>query len=232
MSFTIEHRPAFAWLRVKLTSGQSVRAEAGAMVMRSPHVEMTTRLNAGLHPGIFRLLWAFFVALLRKLFGGETMFVNDFQTHGEQGEVVLAPSLAGDIVHQRLVAGQRLFVQAGSYLASTGNIDTKLRFGGLRTLFGGEGLVLLDCVGEGDLFINSYGGITPIEVKGSLTVDTGHIVAFDGSLDFKLGVVGGMKSLFLSGEGLVCRFFGQGTVYIQSRNVGSLASWISPMLPG
>lgn len=201
------------------------------MVMRSPSVQMETHLNAGYRPGIFRVVWAFFVALLRKLLGGETMFLNDFSTNADQGEVVLAPSLAGDIICKRLGNGQKLFVQAGSYLASSGSIDTKLRFGGLRTLFGGEGLVLLECSGEGDLFVNSYGGITPIDVKGALAVDTGHIVAFDGTLDFKLGSVGGFKSLFLSGEGLVCRFLGQGTVYIQSRNVSSLASWISPMLP-
>jgi len=232
MQHKIEHGPAFAWLRVQLAHGDSIRAEAGAMVMRTPDVQMETHLNAGYRPGIFRVIWAFFVALLRKLLGGETMFLNDFSTTGASGEVVLAPSLAGSIVHKRLQSGQRLFVQAGGYLASTGSLDTKVRFGGLRTLLGGEGLVLLECSGEGDLFVNAYGGITPIEVRGSLTVDTGHIVAFDGTLDFKVGSVGGMKSLFLSGEGLVCRFFGQGTVYIQSRNVASLASWISPLLPG
>lgn len=232
MQYKIQHGPAFAWLRVELSRGDSVRAEAGAMVLRTPNVEMATHLNAGFKPGIFRIIWSFFVALLRKLFGGETMFLNDFTTQSEAGEVVLAPSLAGDIVQKRLASGQKLFVQTGSYLASTGSVDTKLRFGGLRTLFGGEGLVLLECTGEGDLFVNSYGGVTPIEVQGGLTVDTGHIVAFDGTLDFKIGSVGGFKSLFLSGEGLVCRFFGQGTVYVQSRNVSSLVGWISPMLPG
>lgn len=232
MQHKIEHGPAFSWLRVTLERGESIRAEAGAMVMRSTQVEMETHLNAGYKPGIFQLMWAFLVALLRKLFGGETMFLNDFSTQAAQAEVVLAPALAGDILHKRMNAGQKLFVQAGGYLASSGSLNAQLRFGGLRTLFGGEGLVLLECTGEGDLFVNSYGGITPVEVRGSLTVDTGHIVAFDGTLDFKVGSVGGLKSLFLSGEGLVCRFFGQGTVYVQSRNLESLASWISPMLPG
>src|SRR5690606_24822866 len=98
--------------------------------------------------------------------GGETMFVNDF--HGPQGgEVVLAPALSGHIMHKVLGGGSKLFVQTGSYLASTGDIDTKIRWGGLRAMFGGEGLILLECSGNGELFVNSYGGIVPVPVNGS-----------------------------------------------------------------
>src|SRR5690606_16999243 len=120
------------------------QAEAGAMVRRTPELEMTTHLNAGYQPGVFRLIWNLLVAFMRKFLGGETFFVNRFQSAGG-GEVVLAPSLSGHIVHKELAGTQKLFVQTGSYLASTGTIDTKVRFGGLRTMFGGEGLVLLEC---------------------------------------------------------------------------------------
>lgn len=230
MQHFIEHGPSFAWLRVQLAPSESIQAEAGAMVRRSPELEMTTHINAGHQPGLFRLIWNLLVALMRKLLGGETFFVNRFQ--GPQGgEVVLAPSLSGNIVHKRLENGQRLFVQAGSYLASTGTIDTKLRFGGLRTLFGGEGLVLLECSGSGDLWVNSYGGVIEVPVDGSLVVDTGHIVAFDGTLDFRVRSVGGLKSFLFSGEGLVCEFRGRGTVYVQSRNLGTLVGWLTPLLP-
>jgi uncharacterized protein (TIGR00266 family) len=228
MQYRIEHGPAFAWLRVALGPGDSIQAEAGAMVTRTPAVQMSTRLNAGRRAGVFRVIWAFLVAVLRKFLGGETMFVNDF--HGT-GEVVLAPSLAGHIVQRPLASNQRLFVQAGSYLASTGDIDTRLRFGGIRTLFGGEGLVLLECSGSGELFVNSYGGVTEIPVNGRFIVDTGHIVAFDGTLDFKVRGIGGVKSFLFSGEGLVCEFSGRGSVFVQSRNVQALVSWVTPLLP-
>lgn len=230
MQYEIQHGPSFAWLKVMLAPGDSVQSEAGAMVRRTPQLEMTTHLNAGHRPGVFRVIWSFFVALLRRFLGGETMFVNRFQGPSG-GEVVLAPSLSGHIIHRPLNAGQRIFVQTGSYLASTGSVDTKVRFGGLRSLFGGEGLVLLECSGEGDLFVNSYGGVVPVQVDGSFVVDTGHIVAFDGTLDFKVRSVGGLKSLLFSGEGLVCEFRGRGTIYIQSRNLNSLVGWISPLLP-
>jgi uncharacterized protein (TIGR00266 family) len=232
MQHQIEHGPAFAWLRVNLGPGEKLQAEAGAMVRQSPALQMDTRLNAGRKPGFFAKLKALFVAIARKVLGGETAFVNEF--HGPQGgEVVLAPSLSGQIMHVRLDGQQSLFVQAGSYLASTGDIDTKLKFGGLRSMLGGEGLILLNCSGQGDLFINSYGGVTPVAVNGAYIVDTGHIVAFTQGLTFNVrSVGGGAKGFLFSGEGLVCEFKGQGTIYVQSRNLGALVGWIGRFLRG
>jgi len=205
-------------------------AEAGAMVRQSTTLEVDTRLNAGRKSGVWGWIVALVVALLRKAFGGETMFVNEFWGP-EGGEVVLAPKLSGHIQRKTLDGTRTLFVQAGGYLASTPGIDTRLRFGGLRTLFGGEGLVLLQCTGAGDVFVNSYGGITEVPVSGRFVVDTGHIVAFDGALDFRVRGIGGAKSFFFSGEGLVCEFEGRGSVFLQSRNLAALRSWVSPLLP-
>jgi uncharacterized protein (TIGR00266 family) len=230
MQHKIEHGPSFAWLKVALEPGDELQAEAGAMVRQDTFIQMTTHLNAGKKSGLFGKLWAILIALVRKFAGGETMFVNRFSS-AQKGELVLAPSLSGHIIHHELSAGKRLFVQTGSYLASTGEVDTKVRFGGLRSLFGGEGLVLLECTGNGHLWVNSYGGVIPIQVNGAFTVDTGHIVAFDGSLDFKVKSIGGFKSFLFSGEGLVCQFSGQGTLYVQSRNLNALVSWLSPLLP-
>jgi uncharacterized protein (TIGR00266 family) len=230
MEHHIEHGPSFAWLRVVLHPGDELQGEAGAMVRLDPAVVMSTHLNAPKQAGIFQKIWAIFVALMRKFLGGETMFVNRFTSPG-RAELVLAPSLSGHIIHHPLRQGRKVFVQTGSYLASTGPVDTKVRLGGVRTLFGGEGLVLLECSGEGDLWLNSYGGVIPIEINGSFTVDTGHIVAFEGELDFKVKSIGGFKSFLFSGEGLVCEFHGRGTVYIQSRNIKALVSWLSPLLP-
>jgi len=230
MEHTIEHGPAFAWLRVKLGPNESLEAEAGAMVTQDPNLKMTTRLNAGRSAGFFRKILSFFVAMFRKVLGGETAFVNEFSSP-QGGEVIIAPSLSGHIIHHKLTGGKKLFVQAGSYLASTGTIDTKLRWGGLRTLFGGEGAFILECSGEGDLFINAYGGIVEVPIDGAFIVDTGHMVAFEGNLDFKLkGAGSGLKSLLMSGEGLVMEFQGKGTLYMQSRNLGALVGWLTPML--
>ena len=231
MEHTIEHGPSFAWLKVVLAAGDEVQAEAGAMVSRDPQVEMSTHLNAGRRAGAFRMLVAFLVALMRKLFGGETMFVNRFRAAGS-GEVILAPALSGHIVHKRLGANDKLFVQTGSYLASTGEVDAKVRFTGLRSLLGGEGLVLLECSGQGDLWVNSYGGVLPLTVNGTFTVDTGHIVAFTGGISYTVSKASaGWIGSFLSGEGLVLSVKGRGKLYVQSRNPNEFGKSVGKKLP-
>ena len=97
----------------------------------------------------------------------------------------------------------------------------------------GEVLTGLDIAsGTGDLFFNSFGGIIEKQINGEFIVDTGHVVAFDPSLDYKITGMGSFKSTMLSGEGLVMRFTGNGKLYLQTRNVSSIASWRTPRLLG
>ncbi len=231
LKHTIEHQPTFALLRVTLEPGDVITAEAGAMVTRDGSVALATRMNSDRKAGFFGKLWMFFICLVRKVVGGETFFVNDF-TASQTGQVTLAPTLSGNIVHRRL-EGQSILMQSGAYLASSGDVRMKLRWGGLRTLFAREGLFLLELSGTGDLWFSSYGGVVPIPVDGRYIVDTGHMVAFDAALDFQIKTPGGGAMGFVaSGEGLVCEFSGKGTVWVQSRNLSALTSWLTPYLRG
>ena len=78
--------------------------------------------------------------------------------------------------------------------------------------------------------MSGLGKVVEIPIDGSYTVDTGHVVCFDGALDFKLKKAGGFKSLVFSGEGLVLEFRGRGRLWIQSRNVQQMVGWITPLL--
>lgn len=230
LSYAISHGPAFAMLAVTLQPGQSLTAEAGSMVARHRQVQMDVRLNANEHAGFLANLWAMCIALLRKLIVGETFFVNRFSCPSG-GTVWIAPSLSGQITYRRM-AGETLVLTSGAYLAHSGDLNLKLRFGGMRALLSKEGLFFLEVSGTGDLFFNSYGGIHAIEVEGSYIVDNGHLVGWDGDLDFTIrSAGGGVMGLVASGEGLVCELRGRGRVYLQSRNLSSLVDWLTPMLP-
>ncbi len=119
---------------------------------------------------------------------------------------------------------------AGCFLACTPGVNIKAKFGGLKAFFSGEGAFLLEVSGSGDLFFNSFGGIVKKEINGEFIVDTGHVVAFDSSLNYSITGMGNFKSTMLSGEGLVMKFEGAGTLYLQTRNVSSVASWLTPRL--
>ncbi|OGR15127.1 MAG: TIGR00266 family protein, partial [Deltaproteobacteria bacterium RIFOXYB12_FULL_58_9] len=156
---------------------------------------------------------------IKRMFSGESFFLNSFTATAQGQEVIVAPSLIGDIVHHQLTGGT-LVVQGSSWLASGVDIDIDTTFQGLVAgMFSGEGLFWVKCSGTGDLLLNSFGAIYTIDVKDGYTVDSGHIVAFEDTLEMKVGKAS--KSLvgsILGGEGLVCKFTGQGKLYCQTHN--------------
>lgn len=226
MQHKIRYRPSFSLLGVKLAAGEQVLVESGSMVSMSHDMNIDTKLSAT--GGILK---AVIIAVARKILGGESMFINIFTAGEKGGEILIAPAVSGDIIHFPMKNG-KLLIQGSSFLAADPKITVGLKFGGIRSLIGGEGLVLLKAEGTGDLFINSYGGIKEVDVDGGFVVDTGHMVAFEETLTFKVKKVGGWKSTLLSGEGLVMEFSGKGKLYLQTRNMAALASWMTPMLHG
>jgi uncharacterized protein (TIGR00266 family) len=221
MKTEISYSPAFAMATVHLDQGESVKAEAGAMMAMSPSVEIVTSTKGGVMKG-----------LRRSVLGGESFFMNTFTATGPDAHVVVAPALPGDIVTWPLT-GNTVFLQSGSYLASPDAIDVDSKWGGAKTFFSKEGLFMLKCVGTGDLVVSSYGAIHAIDlVEGqTYTVDTGHMVGWEEGVGYEVHKAGNWKSSILGGEGLVVKVTGPGRVYIQTRSQDSFLDWLIPKLP-
>ncbi|MBN2803976.1 MAG: TIGR00266 family protein [Deltaproteobacteria bacterium] len=231
MEQKIEFGPAYAMSTISLEPGESITVEAGSMVGMSDGLQIKTSIG-GNKTGFFGKVLNFLSAFIRKLLGGESFFLNTYTPpEGQPGQILVAPALSGDIIHYNLDGNRSLIIQATSYLASSGDVEIKTKFGGIKSLFSGEGAFWLNAKGTGDIWVNCYGAIHEIDVEGKYTVDTGHIVAFDDTLDYKIKGAGGLKSTLLSGEGLVCEFNGNGKLFIQSRNLDSMVGWITPRLP-
>jgi uncharacterized protein (TIGR00266 family) len=218
MRHEIHNKPDFASLHVWLDRGEQVVTEAGAMMAMSGDLEMETNMKGGL------------LGAAKRALGGESVFMNTYTAKSDAQRLDVAPASPGDILHLPLTGGS-VIVQSGSYLCCTPGIQVDSKWGGAKSFFGGEGLFMLRCSGTGDLWLSSYGAIHPIDVQGTYTVDTSHIVAFDDTLTYGVRKVGGLKSLFFSGEGLVCEFSGRGRLWIQTRNASSLASFLHPFRP-
>lgn len=219
MEYEISNRPSFSLLTVSLDTGESLRAESGAMVSHDTSITLTTNATGG------------FLKSLTRSFGGESFFQNTFRA-SEPGDVQFAAPLPGDMTHYEM-ENETIYVQSGSYIAGDESLDVDTSFGGSRSFLGGEGLFLLRVTGSGPLFMSSYGAIEEIDIsdRDEFVVDTGHIVAFEDDVDFDVRRVGGLKSTLASGEGLVCNFTGDGRVWIQSRSQGAFLSWLLPKLP-
>jgi uncharacterized protein (TIGR00266 family) len=113
------------------------------------------------------------------------------------------------------------------------NVDT--RWGGAKSFFGGEGLFVLQVTGSGLLLVSSFGAIHRKRLAPGerYVVDTGHLVAWEGSTQYTLrkAAAGFFRSL-VSGEGIVAEFTGPGEILIQTRNLAALAGMLKPFFPG
>ena len=223
MNVEILHQPDSAIARVTLESGEELVAEAGCMVAMSGYINASTTLRQGKGGGI--------LGGLKRLVAGESLFLSVFRSPKAGGEVFLAPKFMGDILLYQVTA-IGLVVQSTSYLASENNVDIELGFQGLKSIFSGESVFWLNVTGNGGVILSSFGAIYEINVDGEYIVDTGHIVAFEKSLNFEITKAGSSwLGAFLGGEGLVCRFKGQGKIYCQSHNAGAFGSAVGSKLP-
>ncbi|MEK6608632.1 MAG: TIGR00266 family protein [Myxococcota bacterium] len=218
MKHSLLQRPDFGMVRVEFESvGETIVAEAGAMVARDTGIAMKTSMRGGL-----------LAAAQRSLLGGESLFMNTFSSTAPGQTIYFAAAPEGDIVHRRVAKGETLYAQSGSFLCAGPGVILDTKWQGMRGFFSGEGLFLLRVTGEGDLFLASYGGIHEIDVARGYVCDTGHVVAFTDGLDYRVRPVAGLKGLFFSGEGLVCEFSGRGQLLVQTRNPSTLAMFLHP----
>lgn len=223
MNVEILHQPDSAIARVTLESGEELVAEAGCMIAMSGYINASTTLRQGKGGGI--------LGGLKRLVAGESLFLSVFRSPKSGGEVFLAPKFMGDILLYQVTA-IGLVVQSTSYLASENNVDIELGFQGLKSIFSGESVFWLNVTGNGGVILSSFGAVYEIDVDGEYIVDTGHIVAFEKSLNFEITKAGSSwLGAFLGGEGLVCRFKGQGKIYCQSHNAGAFGSVVGSKLP-
>jgi uncharacterized protein (TIGR00266 family) len=222
MRYELLDKPDFGMVRVTFDqAGEAMLAESDAMVARDSAVTMKTAMQGGL-----------LNAAKRKLLGGESLFQNTFTATAPGQTLWLAPGPEGDLEALEMDGSHEVFLQSRAYMASAPTVQLDTKWGGAKGFFSGTGMFLLKCSGHGPLFFNCYGGIHPVDVgPAGYICDTSHVVGFTAGLDYNVTKVGGIKSLFLSGEGLVCNFRGQGRLWISTRNSASLASFIHPYRP-
>lgn len=220
-SFEVLHQPSFALAVIQLQPEQSILAEAGAMVSMSANVELQSQMKGGL------------MGALKRAVGGESAFVSTFTARGGPGEVSFAPGAPGDIAAIEL-SNQMFMVQSSSYLAGDASLTVDTKWGGAKTFFGGEGLFVMQVSGTGLLLLTSFGAIHRKQLRAGerYVVDTGHLVAWESSLQYSLRkAASGFFRTMVSGEGVVAEFTGPGELLIQTRNLAAFAGLLKPFFP-
>jgi uncharacterized protein (TIGR00266 family) len=224
MQFEIQYRPAHSLATVHLEPGESVRAEASAMVSMTRNLVIRTDGPAG-RGGIVK-------SFKRAMLGGESFFTNTFTARDTPGHVSLAPALAGDMLAIELGHGEPLYIQGSSYVAAPDSVELDTRWQGFKGFLSGESLFFLEASGVGSVVVNAFGAIETLDLDGEIIVDTGHLVAFSSGIEYQVTKASrGWITSYLSGEGLVLRMTGRGRVYLQSRNPSEYGRSVGALLP-
>ena len=219
MKYTILHGETFPVVECHLKQGEKIRAESDAMVAMDATIDVSGKMKGGILDG-----------LARKFLTGESFFMQELVASRGDGKVLLAPSLPGGIVDIELDGSYEFAVQKGGFLAATDGVEVGTKIENLaRSLFSGFGLFIVKIGGRGTAFVNAWGAVHVLDIKENeeIIIDNSHLLAWPTSMDFSLEKASGSWfSSFTSGEVLVCRFKGPGTVLIQTRNLNSFTGWI------
>ena len=221
MDIEIRHSPSFAVARATLASGESVRAESGAMMATSAGVEVEAKMEGGIMKG-----------LRRSVLGGESLFVTRFIAPPTGGWVDFAARLPGDLITIPVAGAVNL--SRGSWLCSSDGVEIDTKWGGMKNLAGGEGGFVVRAEGQGEVVAACYGALDLVDLADgeAYVLDSGHMVAFSDGMAFTTRKVSsGLMQTLKSGEGFVFEFTGPGRLWIQSRNPHEFLGWLTNELP-
>jgi uncharacterized protein (TIGR00266 family) len=219
MKSSIKDAPAFARVEFILEPGETLITEPDAMSSMDVGLELKAVFNGG-----------FIKGLLRKFFGGESLFVSEFSNPTQNDlKIYISQPTPGDLREMELNESS-FCLQPGAYLCSTPGIKLNLRWSGFASFIAREGLFKLVMSGSGKFWFGAYGALLEREVNGEIIVDTSHLVAFEPQLKQKIQMAGGWISSLTSGEGLVNRIEGKGKIIIQTRSMDGLSHWVNPRI--
>lgn len=219
MKIELRSQPSYTIAYVSLDHGESVLAERNSLAVASDGIEASFTTGSG---GLVK-------AALRRGLGGEYFFMGRYTATVHGAWVGLAPRYPGDVVDVKL-DNAGILAEQGSLLACCGNVEVDVKYAGMRKIALREGATVLRIHGTGDALLSTYGAVQrfDLEAGNGIVVDTGHFVAMSDTCTMQIGLLGGVVSSAASGEGLVARITGPGSVWIQTREERSIRNWLFP----
>ncbi|KAI0206165.1 DUF124-domain-containing protein [Astrocystis sublimbata] len=210
-SYRISHRDCNTIVTIQLAMGCPLTARPGVLIAMSPTITLKGEYKFS----------------LKKMVAGTDLGQSTFIG---PGELLLAPGMLGDITTIRLGGEESWSVSKDAYVANTQGIHRDYKRQGLgKAMFSGEGLWVHKISGTGLLWITSFGAIIRKDlVEGEkYIVDNGHLVAWNVKYVMERVASGGIIAGFATGEGLVCKFTGPGTVFLQTRNPRAFGAYMA-----
>lgn len=220
------------YVEVQLDRGETVIAEAGAMLYLDPEITFEAKMGDGTTSGLASLFGA-----VQRTLANESIFLTHFtnQGHRRQSVAFAGPHLGEIITVDLSKFGNTLLCQKSAFLAAA--LGTKISIEFTRRVgagfLGGEGFVLTKLEGDGMVMLHAGGSIIKKELRGeTLRVDTGCVVALESGIDYDIRAAGNLKSMMFGGEGMfLATLSGRGTVWLQTMPFARTVATIKSEIP-
>ena len=220
MDYKIVKNP-MGLIEFTMNKGETVTAEAAAMVFIRGNVSTETRMRKG----------GFLKSLKAAAFGGESFFVNEFIAQEDNCKLGLTGNMLGDI--EVINVDEEFIIQSGAFVGSTTGLTLDTKWQGFTKGIFGSNLFMLKTVGEGDMFVNGWGGIVSTKLKPGekMILDNYQLIALSSTAEYRVTKHGSFKTTLFGGEALVIEITGPGTVYLQTKNLMEFVRALIPFLP-
>jgi uncharacterized protein (TIGR00266 family) len=221
MRVEIKHGPSYAIAYCVLDEYETVRVEQDAMAWMSDGLKVSADIGGG---GVVK-------AALRSRVGKEGFIWATYTAKIAQSWVAVAPPAPGDITAIDLRPdGPSIRSETGAILAMNAELNAKVSYGGIGNAILKEGIALVETSGSGTLLLGSYGAIEKLSLDEGqrMTVDSGHLVAWEDTINIRTGTLQGAAKSVLTGEGFVAAVSGHGNIWLQTRAERALESWLFP----
>lgn len=220
-------------VEVELDPGETVIAEAGAMLFMDDGIQFETKMGDGSNPrqGLFDKL----LSAGSRLLTGESLFMTHFTNRGNRrAKVGFSAPYPGTVIPVDLAQSRNneLIVQKDGFLCAAFGTKLSIVFNQKigAGLVGGEGFILQKLQGDGLAFVHAGGTVIERTLNNeTLRVDTGCVVAFESQIDFDVERSGSLRSMVFGGEGIfLATLRGSGKVWLQSMPIRKLVQALSP----
>lgn len=220
-------------VEVELDPGETVIAEAGAMLFMDDGIQFETKMGDGSNPrqGLFDKL----LSAGSRLLTGESLFMTHFTNRGNRkAKVGFSAPYPGTVIPVDLAQSRNneLIVQKDGFLCAAFGTKLSIVFNQKigSGLVGGEGFILQKLQGDGKAFVHAGGTVIERTLNNeTLRVDTGCVVAFESHIDFDVERSGSLRSMVFGGEGIfLATLRGSGKVWLQSMPIRKLVQALSP----
>ncbi len=215
-------------LELLLDPGESVISEAGELSWMSQAIAMTTHTQFGGGGG--------FLGAIKRIAGGGTLFMTEYQAQGYQGEVAFATKIPGHILPIEVGPGHEYMIHRHGFLCATPQIQLGVGFQQSlgAGIFGGDGFLLQRITGHGTAWLELSGEVVVRDLKPgeTLRVHPGHVGAFQSQVAFNITRIQGIRNMFFGGDGIfLAALTGPGRVWLQTLPLSNLAHALRPYLP-